>query len=81
MKTARYCLEFVSLGVLLRLGEYLRQKQSKVIANNVFWLKFLVGSHLAMKNAILFNLPLQINYSKNMPPSIKKQKSLNQAQV
>ncbi|MDU9772273.1 hypothetical protein RGC36_01725, partial [Helicobacter pylori] len=52
MKTARYCLEFVSLGVLLRLGEYLRQKQSKVIASNVFWLKFLVGSHLAMKNAI-----------------------------
>ncbi|RVZ46508.1 hypothetical protein EC552_05405 [Helicobacter pylori] len=53
MKTARYCLEFVSLGVLLRLGEYLRQgKQSKVIANNIFWLKFLVGSHLAMKNAM-----------------------------
>ncbi|EMH11730.1 hypothetical protein HMPREF1411_00053, partial [Helicobacter pylori GAM250AFi] len=81
MKPARYCLEFVSLWVLLRLGEYLRQKQSKVIANNVFWLKFLVGSHLAMKNAILFNLSLQINCSKNMPPSIKKQKSLNQAQV
>ncbi|WP_267871849.1 hypothetical protein [Helicobacter pylori] len=35
MKTARYCLEFVSLGVLLRLGEYLRQKQSKVIASNI----------------------------------------------
>ncbi|MUU23728.1 hypothetical protein F7204_07125, partial [Helicobacter pylori] len=52
VKSARYCLEFVSLWVLLRLGEYLRQKQSKVIANNVFWLKFLVGSHLAMKNAI-----------------------------
>ncbi|MUU47329.1 hypothetical protein F7188_06800 [Helicobacter pylori] len=81
MKSARYCLEFVSLWVLLRLGEYLRQKQSKVIANNVFWLKFLVGSHLDMKNAILFNLSLQINCSKNMPPSIKKQKSLNQAQV
>ncbi|TPH89975.1 hypothetical protein FIM44_07710, partial [Helicobacter pylori] len=29
-------LEFVSLGGLLRLGEYLRQKQSKVIASNVF---------------------------------------------
>ncbi|EMH48993.1 hypothetical protein HMPREF1437_00242 [Helicobacter pylori HP116Bi] len=34
-----------------------------------------------MKNAIFFNLLLQINCSKNMPPSIKKQKSLNQAQV
>lgn len=35
MKTARYCLEFVNLGGLLRLGEYLRQKQSKVIASNI----------------------------------------------
>ncbi|EMG88858.1 hypothetical protein HMPREF1403_01646 [Helicobacter pylori GAM201Ai] len=34
-----------------------------------------------MKNAIFFNLSLQINRSKNMPPSIKKQKSLNQAQA
>ncbi|OPG57644.1 hypothetical protein BGL80_06460 [Helicobacter pylori] len=52
MKTARYCLELLNLGGLLMQGEYLRQKQSKVIASNVFWLKFLVGSHLAMKNAI-----------------------------
>ncbi len=71
MKTARYCLEFVNLGGLLRQGEYLGKANSKIIANNIFWLKFLVGSHLAMKNAIFFNLSLQINYSKNMLPSIK----------
>ncbi|MUU32536.1 hypothetical protein F7201_06835 [Helicobacter pylori] len=35
VKTARYCLEFVNLGGLLRQGEYLRQKQSKVIASNI----------------------------------------------
>ncbi|EJB95362.1 hypothetical protein HPHPP1_1398 [Helicobacter pylori Hp P-1] len=35
MKTARYCLEFVSLGVLLRLGEYLGKANSKMIANNI----------------------------------------------
>lgn len=52
MKTARYCLELVNLGGLLRQGEYLGKANSKVIANNIFWLKFLVGSHLAMKNAI-----------------------------
>ncbi|MFP5993854.1 hypothetical protein ACLF8D_07420, partial [Helicobacter pylori] len=37
---------------LLRQGEYLGKANSKIIASNVFWLKFLVGSHLAMKNAI-----------------------------
>ncbi len=52
MKTARYCSEFVNLGGLLRQGEYLGKANSKTIANNIFWLKFLVGSHLAMKNAI-----------------------------
>lgn len=81
MKPARYCLEFVSLGVLLRLGEYLRQKQSKVIANNIFWLKFLVGSHLAMKNAIFLVYCFKSIVQRHMPPSIKKQKSLSQAQV
>ncbi|WP_172825079.1 hypothetical protein [Helicobacter pylori] len=28
-------MEFVNLGGLLRQGEYLRQKQSKVIASNI----------------------------------------------
>ncbi|EJC50871.1 hypothetical protein HPHPP41_1327 [Helicobacter pylori Hp P-41] len=35
MKTARYCLEFVNLGGLLRRGEYLGKANSKMIANNI----------------------------------------------
>lgn len=81
MKSARYCLEFVSLGVLLKLGEYLRRdKQSKVIANSVFWLKFLVGSHLAMKNAMSLIYRFKSIVQRHMLLKIK-QKSLNQAQA
>ncbi|EJB45479.1 hypothetical protein [Helicobacter pylori] len=80
MKTARYCLEFVNLGVLLRLGEYLRQKQSKVVASNILAKVFAIRL-LSHEKCNIFSLLLQINRSKNMPPSIKKQKSLNQAQV
>ncbi|EIE29272.1 hypothetical protein HP2RS_08967, partial [Helicobacter pylori] len=36
VKTARYCLEFVNLGGLLRQGEYLGKANSKIIASNVF---------------------------------------------
>ncbi|WP_150198174.1 hypothetical protein, partial [Helicobacter pylori] len=35
MKTARYCLEFVNLGGLLRQGEYLGKANNKIIANNI----------------------------------------------
>ncbi|MGN8476207.1 hypothetical protein ACR9L2_07915 [Helicobacter pylori] len=35
MKTARYCLEFVNLGGLLRQGEYLGKANSKIIASNI----------------------------------------------
>ncbi|MFS7886286.1 hypothetical protein ACMAWI_06585 [Helicobacter pylori] len=35
MKPARYCLEFVNLGGLLRQGEYLGKANSKMIANNI----------------------------------------------
>ncbi len=35
MKTARYCLELVNLGGLLRLGEHLGKANSKMIANNI----------------------------------------------
>ncbi|QTO97984.1 hypothetical protein J5D27_05465 [Helicobacter pylori] len=80
MKPARYCLEFVNLGGLLRQGEYLRQKQSKVIANNIL-AKVLAIRLFSHEKCNIFNLSLQINCSKNMPSSIKKQKSLNQAQV
>ncbi|WP_120922391.1 hypothetical protein [Helicobacter pylori] len=80
MKTARYCLEFVNLGGLLRQGEYLGETNNKIIASNilakVFGIKLF--SH---EECNVFNLSLQINCSKNMPPSIKKQKSLNQAQA
>nr|WP_232264863.1 hypothetical protein [Helicobacter pylori] len=73
-------MEFVNLGGLLRLGEYLRQKQSKVIASNIL-AKVFGRKPFSHEKRNIFNLSLQINYSKNMPPSIKKQKSLNQAQV
>ncbi|WP_231625880.1 hypothetical protein [Helicobacter pylori] len=35
MKTARYCLEFVNLGGLLRQGEYLGETNNKIIASNI----------------------------------------------
>ncbi|PDW24745.1 hypothetical protein BB476_06675 [Helicobacter pylori] len=80
MKTARYCLEFVNLGGLLRLGEYLGKANSKIIASNVFWLKFLVGSHLAMKNAISLIYCFKSIVQKTRHLASNK-KSLNQAQV
>ncbi|MGL2602266.1 hypothetical protein ACR9M6_00860 [Helicobacter pylori] len=80
MKPARYCLEFVSLWVLLRLGEYLGKANSKVIASNILAKVFAIRL-LSHEKCNIFSLSLQINRSKNMPPSIKKQKSLNQAQV
>ncbi|EJC08800.1 hypothetical protein HPHPP11B_1291 [Helicobacter pylori Hp P-11b] len=80
MKTARYCLEFVNLGGLLRQGEYLGKANSKMIASNILAKVFTIRPLSHEKRNIL-NLSLQINRSKNMPSSIKKQKSLNQAQV
>ncbi|MBH0241456.1 hypothetical protein [Helicobacter pylori] len=80
MKTARYCLEFVNLGGLLKQGEYLGKANSKMIANNILAKVFTIRL-LSHEKCNILNLLLQINYSKNMPPSIKKQKSLNQAQV
>ncbi|MGL2625483.1 hypothetical protein ACQJ50_06575 [Helicobacter pylori] len=73
-------MEFVNLGGLLRQGEYLGKANSKMIANNTL-AKVLAIRLLSHEKRSVFNLSLQINYSKNMPPSIKKQKSLNQAQV
>ncbi|EJB28805.1 hypothetical protein HPNQ4228_0950 [Helicobacter pylori NQ4228] len=48
MKTARYCLEFVNLGGLLRQGEYLDKANSKIIANNILAKVFSIRlfSHL-----------------------------------
>ncbi|WP_025451621.1 hypothetical protein [Helicobacter pylori] len=80
MKPARYCLEFVNLGGLLRQGEYLGKANSKMIASNILAKVFGIKLFSHEKRNV-FNLSLQINRSKNMPPSIKKQKSLNQAQV
>ncbi|WP_025452977.1 hypothetical protein [Helicobacter pylori] len=80
MKPARYCLEFVNLGGLLRQGEYLGKANSKMIANNILAKVFAIRL-LSHEKCNIFSLLLQINRSKNMPPSIKKQKSLNQAQV
>ncbi|PDX43301.1 hypothetical protein [Helicobacter pylori] len=79
MKTARYCLEFVNLGGLLRQGEYLGKANNKVIANNILAKVFTIRL-LSHEKCNVFNLSLQINCSKNMLLSIK-QKSLNQAQA
>ncbi|MGL2854336.1 hypothetical protein ACQKAU_06515 [Helicobacter pylori] len=73
-------MEFVNLGGLLRQGEYLGKANSKMIASNIL-AKVFGRKPLSHEECNVFNLLLQINYSKNMPPSIKKQKSLNQAQV
>ncbi|EMH02754.1 hypothetical protein HMPREF1407_01415 [Helicobacter pylori GAM244Ai] len=53
---------------------------SKIIASNILAKVFAIRL-LSHEKRNIFNLSLQINCSKNMPPSIKKQKSLNQAQV
>lgn len=79
MKTARYCLELVNLGGLLRQGEYLGKANSKIIANNILAKVFAIRL-LSHEKCNIFNLSLQINCSKNTLLSIK-QKSSNQAQA
>ncbi len=71
MKTARYCLEFVSLRVLLRLGEYLGKANSKIIANNILAKVFNIKP-LSHEKSNIFNLSLQINCSKNTLLNIKQ---------
>ncbi|MUU54621.1 hypothetical protein F7207_06640 [Helicobacter pylori] len=63
MKTARYCLEFVNLGGLLRLGEYLGKANSKMIASNIL-AKVFGRKPLSHEKCNIFSLLLQINYSK-----------------
>ncbi|GAA8741110.1 hypothetical protein HpDR97_14190 [Helicobacter pylori] len=63
MKTARYCLEFVNLGGLLRQGEYLGKANSKMIANNIL-AKVFGRKPLSHEKRNIFSLSLQINYSK-----------------
>ncbi|MFP6338482.1 hypothetical protein ACLGET_04075 [Helicobacter pylori] len=79
MKTARYCLELLNLGGLLRQGEYLGKANSKIIANNILAKVFSIKP-LSHEKCNIFNLSIQINCSKNTLLSIK-QKSLNQAQA
>ncbi|PDW11559.1 hypothetical protein BB390_04220 [Helicobacter pylori] len=79
MKTARYCLELLNLGGLLRQGEYLGKANNKIIANNILAKVFTIRL-LSHEKCNVFNLSLQINCSKTMLLKIK-QKSLNQAQV
>ncbi len=71
MKTARYCLELVNLGGLLRQGEYLGKANSKIIANNILAKVFSIKlfSH---EKCNTFNLSLQINCSKNTLLRIKQ---------
>ncbi|PUD79223.1 hypothetical protein C2R62_05335 [Helicobacter pylori] len=70
MKTARYCLELVNLGGLLRQGEYLGKANSKIIANNILAKVFSIKPFSHEKRNI-FNLSLQINCSKNTLLSTK----------
>ncbi|RKV25564.1 hypothetical protein DD743_04795 [Helicobacter pylori] len=62
MKTARYCLELVNLGGLLRQGEYLGK--AKIIANNIL-AKVFGRKPLSHEECNVFNLSLQINCSKD----------------
>ncbi|RVZ50532.1 hypothetical protein EC556_06460 [Helicobacter pylori] len=64
MKTARYCLELVNLGGLLRQGEYLGKANSKIIANNILAKVFAIRL-LSHEKRNIFNLSLQINCSKD----------------
>lgn len=76
MKTARYCLELLNLGGLLReyLGEtnralrYLIEGYSK----QCFLAKVFGRKPLSHEKCNIFNLSLQINCSKNTPLSIKQ---------
>ncbi len=70
MKTARYCLELLNLGGLLRQGEYLGKANSKIIANNILAKVFSIKLFSHEKCNIF--LSLQINCSKNTPLSIKQ---------
>ncbi|PUD43947.1 hypothetical protein C2R78_06760 [Helicobacter pylori] len=70
MKPARYCLELVNLGGLLRQGEYLGKANSKMIANNILAKVFTIRLLIHEKRNV-FNLSLQINCSKNTPLSTK----------
>ncbi len=70
MKTARYCLELLNLGGLLRQGEYLGKANSKIIANNILTKVFSIKLFSHEKCNIF--LSLQINCSKNTPLSIKQ---------
>ncbi len=63
MKTARYCLEFVNLGGLLRQGEYLGETNNKIIASNIL-AKVFGRKPLSHEKCNIFSLLLQINYSK-----------------
>ncbi len=70
MKTARYCLELLNLGGLLRQGEYLGKANSKIIANNILAKVFTIRLLIHEKRNV-FNLSLQINRSKNTLLSTK----------
>ncbi|NHA50307.1 hypothetical protein EWZ70_00530 [Helicobacter pylori] len=63
MKTARYCLELLNLGGLLRQGEYLGKANSKIIANNILAKVFAIKP-FSREKCNIFNLSLQINCSK-----------------
>ncbi|PUD07655.1 hypothetical protein C2S36_05635 [Helicobacter pylori] len=65
------------LGETNRALRYLIEGYSK----QCFLAKVFGRKPLSHEKCNIFNLSLQINCSKNTPLSIKKQKSLNQAQV
>ncbi|ANH45820.1 hypothetical protein AA976_05650 [Helicobacter pylori] len=65
----------------VKIGGVFRQGKQQNYSEQCFLAKVFGRKPFSHEKRNIFNLLLQINYSKNMPPSIKKQKSLNQAQV
>ncbi|RVZ13848.1 hypothetical protein EC532_07490, partial [Helicobacter pylori] len=66
----------------VKIGGVFKAKTEQNYSKQYFLAKVFSIKLFSHEKCNVFNLSLQINCSKNMPPSIKKkQKSLNQAQV
>ncbi|EMH26167.1 hypothetical protein HMPREF1419_00262 [Helicobacter pylori GAM263BFi] len=65
----------------VKTGGVFKAKTEQGYSKQCFLAKVFAIRLLSHEKCNIFSLLLQINRSKNMPPSIKKQKSLNQAQV
>lgn len=64
MKTARYCLEFVSLGGFVKIGGVFKAKTEQGYSKQCFLAKVFGRKPLSHEECNVFNLSLQINCSK-----------------